>query len=61
MGVLARVAGDCERGTTVKVMRNEHRQAWRVASSQDKQQRLRTMRERQQRQVEFEMLRLNLR
>ena len=61
MGVLARVASDCERGTTMKVMRNEHRQAGRAASSQDKQQRLQAMRERQQRQVEFEMLRLSIR
>ncbi|GAA4698405.1 hypothetical protein [Nocardioides conyzicola] len=45
----------------MKVMKNEHRQSWRAASSQDKQQRLQAMRERQQRQVEFEMLRLNLR
>ncbi|QWF23393.1 hypothetical protein KM427_06625 [Nocardioides sp. LMS-CY] len=34
------------------------RQAWRTMSIQDKHQRLQALRQRQQRQVEFEMLRL---
>ncbi|MFC7492811.1 MULTISPECIES: hypothetical protein [unclassified Nocardioides] len=33
-------------------------QAWRAMSTQDKHQRLSAMRQQQQRQVEFEMLRL---
>jgi hypothetical protein len=43
-------------------MRSQHherRQAWRSLSSQDKHQRLQAMRQQQQRQVEFEMLRLH--
>ncbi len=43
----------------MKVMKNERRQAWRALSSQDKHVRLSAVRERQQRQVEFEMLRLS--
>ena len=42
----------------MKTMQNERRQAWRSMSSQDKHQRLQAMRQQQQRQVEFEMLRL---
>jgi predicted Fe-S protein YdhL (DUF1289 family) len=42
----------------VKTPQNERRQAWRSMSSTDKHQRLQAMRQRQQRQVEFEMLRL---
>jgi hypothetical protein len=37
---------------------HERRQAWRSLSSQDKHQRLQAMRQQQQRQVQFEMLRL---
>lgn len=37
----------------------ERRNAWRSLSAQDKQQRLQTIRRRQQRQVEFEILRLS--
>jgi len=58
MGVLARVAGNHPRGTLMKTLRNERRQAWQAMSSTDKHQRLQAMRQRQQRQVEFEMLRL---
>ncbi|MDF1605645.1 hypothetical protein [Nocardioides sp. YIM 152315] len=36
------------------------RQAWRAMSTQDKHQRLLAMRQQQQRQVEFEMLRLQM-
>ncbi|WP_395658483.1 hypothetical protein [Nocardioides sp.] len=36
----------------------QRRNAWRELSRQDKQQRLESMRSRHQRQVEFEMLRL---
>jgi hypothetical protein len=36
----------------------QRRQQWRAMSNQDKHQRLRSMRQQQQRQVEFEMLRL---
>lgn len=36
------------------------RESWRTMSAQDKHQRLQSMRQRQQRQVEFEMLRLSL-
>lgn len=36
----------------------ERRNAWRALSHQDKQQRLDTLRRRHQRQVEFEILRL---
>ena len=42
----------------MKVMRNERRQAWHALSRQDKHERLESMRERQQSQVELEMLRL---
>jgi hypothetical protein len=42
----------------MKTLQNERRQAWRSMSSTDKHQRLEAMRQRQQRQVEFEMLRL---
>jgi len=42
----------------MKTLHNERRLAWRTMSSQDKHQRLEAMREQQQRQVEFEMLRL---
>ncbi|MEP9362027.1 hypothetical protein ABLE68_03605 [Nocardioides sp. CN2-186] len=37
----------------------ERRNAWRSLSTQDKQERLQTIRRRQQRQVEFEILRLS--
>lgn len=37
----------------------ERRNAWRALSRQDKQQRLQAIRDRHQRQVEFEMLRLH--
>jgi len=37
----------------------ERRNAWRSLSTQDKQQRLQAIRRRQQRQVEFEILRLS--
>ena len=43
----------------MNALKNERRQAWRAMSSTDKHQRLQAMRERQQRQVEFEMLRLH--
>ncbi|GAA1794634.1 hypothetical protein GCM10009795_045230 [Nocardioides hankookensis] len=43
----------------MKVMKNERRQAWRALSSEDKHVRLQAMRERQQSQVQFEMLRLH--
>ena len=36
----------------------ERRQAWRAMSSQDKHQRLQAMRQQQQRQIQFEMMRL---
>ena len=58
MGVLARVAGNRPRGTTVQTIRNERRQTWRSLSNQDKHQRLQAMRQQQHRQVQFEMLRL---
>ena len=46
----------------MKTTRVERRHAWRSLSRQDKQQRLQAMRSRHQRQVEFEILRLqNLR
>jgi len=37
---------------------NGRRQLWRTLSNQDKHQRLQAMRQQQQRQVQFEMLRL---
>jgi hypothetical protein len=43
-------------------MRNqmiERRQAWRALSSQDKQERLQAVRQQQQRQIQFEMLRMS--
>jgi hypothetical protein len=36
----------------------ERRSSWRAMATQDKHQRLQAMRQRQQHQVEFEMLRL---
>jgi hypothetical protein len=57
MGVLARVAGSCPRGTDMS-NQIQRRQQWRSLSSQDKHQRLQAMRQQQQRQVQFEMLRL---
>jgi hypothetical protein len=42
----------------MKSTQSQRRQAWRSMSSQDKHQRLQTLRQQQQRQVEFEMLRL---
>jgi hypothetical protein len=36
----------------------ERRNAWRALPSQDKQQRLKQLRDKHQKQVEFEMLRL---
>ena len=42
----------------MKTLHHERRQAWRAMSSTDKHQRLQAMRQQQQRQVEFEMLRL---
>ncbi|GAA4737067.1 hypothetical protein GCM10023350_21270 [Nocardioides endophyticus] len=36
----------------------QRRQQWRAMSNEDKHQRLQAMRQQQQRQVEFEMLRL---
>lgn len=42
----------------MRTMPSERRQAWRSLSSQDKHQRLQAMRQQQQHQVEFEMLRL---
>ena len=42
----------------MKTIQRERRQAWRSLSSQDKHERLRSMRQQQQRQVQFEMLRL---
>jgi len=42
----------------MSTIHKQRRQQWRTMSSQDKHQRLQAMRERQQRQVEFEMLRL---
>ena len=42
----------------MKTLPRERRQAWRSLSSQDKHQRLQAMRQQQQRQVQFEMLRL---
>jgi len=59
MGVLARVAGIPPRGTVMRSQHHERRQSWRSLSRQDKHQRLQAMRQQQQRQVEFEMLRLH--
>jgi hypothetical protein len=43
----------------MKTVELQRRQAWRAMSHQDKHQRLREMREQQQRQVQLEMLRLH--
>jgi len=42
----------------MSAIQKQRRQQWRATSSQDKHQRLQAMRQQQQRQVEFEMLRL---
>jgi len=42
----------------MSTIQKHRRQQWRAMSSQDKHQRLQAMRQQQQRQVEFEMLRL---
>lgn len=44
----------------MKTMSYERRQAWRTLSIQDKHERLQALRAQQQRQVEFEMLRLQV-
>jgi hypothetical protein len=58
MGVLARVAGCVREEPVMKTLHDDRRQAWRSLSSQDKHQRLQAMRQQQQLQVQFEMLRL---
>jgi hypothetical protein len=58
MGVPAREAGDRQKGSTVKTTIIERRTTWRSLSQQDKQSRLRDLRRRHQRQVEYEILRL---
>jgi hypothetical protein len=59
MGVLARVAGISTRGTVMTANQmQQRRRAWRSMSAQNKHERLQSMRQQQQRQVEFEMLRL---
>jgi hypothetical protein len=42
----------------VRTIQIQRHQAWRAMSHVDKHQRLQAMRDRQQRQVQFEMLRL---
>ncbi len=42
----------------MKTALTERRSSWRAMTTQDKHQRLQAMRRQQQRQVEFEMLRL---
>jgi hypothetical protein len=42
----------------MRTSQTERRQTWRAMSSQDKHRRLQAMRQQQQRQVQFEMLRL---
>lgn len=42
----------------MRTTHSERRQAWQSLSSTDKHQRLQAMRQQQQRQVQFEMLRL---
>jgi hypothetical protein len=60
MGVLAKAARRHDRrGTVMSTTIAERRQVWHSLSKQDKQQRLQSMRHRQQRQVEFELLRLH--
>ena len=58
MGVPAREAGRPTKGTTMKTTLLERRHQWQSLSRQDKQQRLQSMRTHHQRQVEFEILRL---
>ncbi len=59
MGLPTREVGADRREPTMKTTMLERRNAWRSLSQQDKQQRLQTIRRRQQRQVEFEILRLS--
>ena len=58
MGVLAREASATTRGTDMKTTLIERRHLWQSLSRQDKQQRLKAVRTRHQKQVEFEILRL---
>lgn len=58
MGVPAREAGRNRREPTMKTTLLERRSQWQSLSHQDKQQRLQSMRTRHQRQVQFEILRL---
>jgi hypothetical protein len=57
MGVPAREAGTDREEPAMSTTQNR-RQMWRSMSTQDKHQRLQAMRQQQQRQVQFEMLRL---
>lgn len=59
MGAPTREVGTDPRGPAMKTLIDRRRENWRSLTSQDKQQRLQTMRQRQQRHVEFEMLRLH--
>jgi hypothetical protein len=58
MGVPAREAGCHRERTDMKTTMIERRHAWRALSRQDKQQRLVDLRRQHQKQVEFEILRL---
>jgi hypothetical protein len=58
MGVPAREAGDRRKEPTMKTTLLERRHQWQSLSRQDKQQRLESLRTRHQRQVAFEILRL---